>query len=653
MEIMVIHNQQNQTMDYKNLTPEQVKKFGEKTLVEAKRLLAKLVTTENKTSVQNLRDLDNLNLTIAEAFSVLSAMESLHPQKDVRDATEEPIISLSSFAGSLSLNCELYLAVKDVDVSNSDEATKRMFEHTVRDFKRSGVDKDDETRQKIQELQDKITEITVEFDRNIREDRRTLAVSAEETEGLPQDFINRLKTDIDGNKLISTDPSDLYPALTFVKNGSVRKKLSVMYNSSCPQNENLLQQILEAKAELSKLLGHANYAGLQFEVDMVKNVETVDTFLQSLDDMTKAVSARELEELKDLARQDGTLTENNTISSWDSSYYLNLLKKTKFNYDSKDFRPYLPYEQVETAILGIYSELFGIEFVQNTEFPVWADDAKCFDVFEEGKLIGRTILDMHPREGKFKHAAFDVLTPGIKDRQIPESYLMCNFSGGEKVEETLIQISDVQTFFHEFGHMLHGIFGSNQEWSQFSGLETEWDFVEVPSQLMEQWLLDPAVLQRIGKHYTTDEPIPTELIEKRKSSENFGKAISIRRQFFLSKFALDIHTESPNNIDFSKMWLSLADKFSPFSYTKELSSWNTFGHLTNYAAKYYCYMWSLALVYDAMTQFDRNNMMDSAPAKRFRDLVLKQGGVRDAVDMLEDFLGRKHSFDAFENWLKE
>ena len=640
-------------MDYKNLTPEQLKKFGEYVLIKAKDELARLIATENKTSVQNLRDLDNLNLTLSKAFSILSAMESLHPKEEVREASEEQIISLSSFASSLSLNRELYLAVKDVNISDSDETTKRMFNHTIRDFKRSGVDKDDETRQKIQELQDKITELTLEFDKNIREDRRTLAISEDEKEGLPQDFIDRLATDKGGNKLISTDPSDLYPALTFAKKESVRKNLSLLANSRCPQNEKLLKQILEAKSELSQLLGHKNYAAFQFEVEMAKNVETVDEFLQSLDNMTKVVSAKELEELKDLSRQDDTLLENGSLPVWNSPYYTQLLKEQKFGYDSKEFRPYLPYNQVETAILGIYSELFGIEFVQNTEFPVWADDAKCFDVLEDGKLIGRTILDMHPREGKFKHAAFSVLTPGIKNRQIPELYLMCNFPGGEKIEETLMQIDDVQTFFHEFGHMLHGIFGSNQEWNQFSGLETEWDFVEVPSQLMEQWLYDPAVLQRIGKHYETGEPIPMELIQKRKLSENFGKATSVRRQLFFSRFSLDIHTKNPVDINFSQIWSSLANELSPVSYTKELLPWNTFGHLTGYSAEYYCYMWSLALVYDAMTQFDKNNMMDSAPAKRFRDLALKQGGVRDAVDMLEDFLGRKHSFTAFENWLKE
>lgn len=650
---MVIHNKQNQPMNYKNLTPKQVKEFGENTLDEAKRLLAHLIATKDKTSVQNLRDLDNLNLTLSKAFSILSAMESLHPKEEVREASEGQIISLSSFASSLSLNRELYLAVKDVNISDSDEVTKRMFSHTVRDFKRGGVDKDYETRQKIQELQDKITELTLEFDRNIREDKRTLAISEDEKEGLPQDFIDRLATDKSGSKLISTDPSDLYPALTFAKKESVRKNLSLLANSRCPQNENLLKHILETKSKLSQLLGHKNYAVFQFEVEMAKTVETVDEFLQSLDNMTKVVSARELEELKDLARQDDALLENGSLPVWNSAYYAKLLKEQKFGYDSKEFRPYLPYNQVEKAILGIYSELFGIEFVQNTEFPVWADDAKCFDVLEDGKLIGRTILDMHPREGKFKHAAFSVLTPGIKNRQIPELYLMCNFPGGEKIEETLMQIDDVQTFFHEFGHMLHGIFGSNQEWSQFSGLETEWDFVEVPSQLMEQWLYDPAVLQRIGKHYETGEPIPMELIQKRKLSENFGKATSVRRQLFFSRFALDIHTKNPVDIDFSQMWSSLANELSPVSYTKELLPWNTFGHLTGYSAEYYCYMWSLALVYDAMTQFDKNNMMDSAPAKRFRDLALKQGGVRDAVDMLENFLGREHSFTAFENWLKE
>jgi thimet oligopeptidase len=641
----------NQDMNYANLTPDELKQITDNALQEASSLLERILRVTGERTVQNtFVPRNEISIKLSNVLSILEAMNSLHPDKEIRDVAETQIPRIEELSLSLSLNPSLYEAIATTNTEQADALAKRYKQHTIRDFELQGVNKDEDIRQKIQKLTQEITVLGLEFDRNIRQDRRILAFSQEELAGMPQTVIDRLPTDPEtGLKQVSTDPSDYSAVLNFAQNEETRRRLTLLNNLRAEQNEVLLKKILEKRSKIAKLLGQENHATRQFVKVMVKDVKTVDDFLKKLDEITRQKSIEETQILLSRAFQDGLTGDK--LHGWNAGYYTEVAKQEKFGYDARVMMPYFPYKQVETAILEIYGELFDIEFRRNTDFPIWHKDASCFDVLEDGELVGQTILDMHPRDGKYKHAAFSVLRPGIKNRQLPILYLMCNFPTGEKIENTLMDFWGVETFFHEFGHMLHGLFGSRYEWMAFSGIRTEWDFVEVPSQLMEMWLKDPQVLQRIGKHYETGESIPNNLIEKQIKSKSFNIATFVRRQMFLSRFALEIHTQNPQDLDLANLWHSLSEDLSPWQYTPEMKPWNTFGHLVGYDAMYYCYMWSLALVYDIMTAFDKNNMMDPVPAKRFRDLVLKQGGAVNATEMLQEFLGRPHSFDAFKNWL--
>jgi thimet oligopeptidase len=259
-----------------------------------------------------------------------------------------------------------------------------------------------------------------------------------------------------------------------------------------------------------------------------------------------------------------------------------------------------------------------------------------------GEQLGRIYLDLHPRENKYNHAAQFTLTDGIAGRQLPEGILVCNFPKG------LMEHDDVVTLFHEFGHLVHHILAGRVDWSRFSGVATEWDFVEAPSQLLEEWAWDAGVLQTFARN-AEGEPIPADLVAAMKRADDFGKGYHARTQMFYAAMSYWFHTDRPS--DLTAATISLQDKYSMFSYVPGTHMSAGFGHLEGYSSGYYTYMWSLVIAKDLFSAFDPEDLFAPEVAHRYRDLVLAPGGTRDAADLVEDFLGRPYTFDAYAAWL--
>jgi thimet oligopeptidase len=257
---------------------------------------------------------------------------------------------------------------------------------------------------------------------------------------------------------------------------------------------------------------------------------------------------------------------------------------------------------------------------------------------------------MHPREGKYKHAAQFSIISGLKDRQYPEGALVCNFPD-PKDGAALMEHPQVVTMFHEFGHLLHYVFAGGHQWIPLSGVATEWDFVEAPSQFLEEWAWSPKVLQMFALHYETNEPIPVDLVKKMRAAEEFGKAIAARQQMFYAALSVDYFDRDPKSFDLLKLLKSLQAQYSYFPYEEGTHFHYSFGHLEGYSAMYYTYMWSLSLAKDLFEPFKQNDIMNKALARRFRDMVLTPGGAKDAKDLVTQFLGREPTFEAFEKWL--
>jgi thimet oligopeptidase len=263
-------------------------------------------------------------------------------------------------------------------------------------------------------------------------------------------------------------------------------------------------------------------------------------------------------------------------------------------------------------------------------------------------------LDLHPREGKYKHAAQFTIANGVEGVQLPEAALVGNLPDPRtSAGPALLEHDHVVTLFHEFGHLLHHVIGGRQRWAAFSGVATEWDFVETPSQMLEEWAWDPATLRSFAFHHETGEPIPEDLVERMRASKEFGKGAQTRHQTFLASVSLRLHAAvDPARLDFDASVRDLQAAFSVYRWVPGTHLYASFGHLNGYSAMYYSYLWSLVIAKDVFAEFRRRGMFDPETARRFRDLVLAPGGSKDAAELVQDFLGRPYGFDAFREWLE-
>jgi thimet oligopeptidase len=325
------------------------------------------------------------------------------------------------------------------------------------------------------------------------------------------------------------------------------------------------------------------------------------------------------------------------------------VRRERLDFDGRDARPYLPYAQVKAGVLDVAGRLYGLEF-RRAEVPVWHPDVEAWDILEDGAPRARFYLDMHPRTDKYKHAAMFDLVSGIRDAVLPEACLVCNLPQPSADDPALLEPDDVTTFFHEFGHLLHHLLAGRQRWLSVSGISTEWDFVEVPSQLFEEWAFDADVLARFARHHETGEPIPAGLVARMRAANEYGKGIRTRMQMFYAALALEYFSRDPEGVDTTEVIRKLKPRYVPYPHEEGTTFQAAFGHLDGYSALYYTYMWSLVLAKDLFSAFD-GRLMDRELAARYRRSVLEPGGSRDADALVQDFLGRPSAFDAFERWL--
>ena len=353
---------------------------------------------------------------------------------------------------------------------------------------------------------------------------------------------------------------------------------------------------------------------------------------------------RDLEVLLERFRRD--VGESDELTGADAGYYEELVRQEKHDVDAQVVRTYFDFTAVRQGLLDVTARLFDLRYEPVTDAVVWAEDVTAYDVFDAAadasEPFGRIYLDLHPRDGKYKHAAQFTLTDGVLGKQLPEGVLVCNFSRG------LMEHDHVVTLFHEFGHLVHHVLGGRAEWTRFAGVATEWDFVEAPSQMLEEWAWDPAVLASFATD-AAGEPIAADLVARMRTGDDFGKAYLARTQMFYAAMSYWFHTERPD--DLTAKTRELQTRYSPFPYIEGTHMFASFGHLGGYSSAYYTYMWSLVIAKDLFSAFDTDDLFDTETAGRYRDRVLAPGGSSDAADLVEDFLGRPYTFDAYAAWL--
>ncbi len=625
--------------------------------------LAALLAVEGERTPENslrLYDAAIEQLSLAGAQAVV--LNSVAADKAVRDRAQMEAQRVAQAASALSLNRAVYEALAAITLEGAGAldgagaATKHYVERTLLSYRLAGVDKDQATREHLHALHDKATQLSLEFSRNIQEDARTIEATEAELDGLPADYIARHQVqktgpNAKGRITLSTDQPDMQPVMTFASGAALRERMFLAYNTRAyPSNKQILLELLATRREIADVLGFRSWADLATADQMMTSAANVRGFLAKLNEASLEGARREYKLILDFARQ--RVPELAAIDITSRGYWYEQFRRSAFDFDSQSVRPYFPYAQVEAGVLETAARLFKIEFRRSTA-PAWHPAVSVFEVFDGGRHVGRFYLDMHPREGKDKWFSAAPVVTGVRGRALPEAALICNFPDSDADDPGLLQYSDVVTYFHEFGHLMHAILGGQTEWAGISGFATEGDFIEVPSQMLEEFFRDEKLLQSFAKHYQTGETLPSETIRKMKLAGAFGRADWVRSQLYYTTLSLDLHDRNPAGLDLDLTTRQLYQSLQPWTWQEGNRMYASFGHLTSYSSNYYTYAFDKVIALDFFAQFDPHDLLGCEAGGRYRKLVLEQGGSKPGRQMVRDFLGRDEEFSAFSKWLNE
>ena len=622
-------------------------------LDRARAALDRLRAVSGPRTVENtLAPFDDAGFYIDLVASQSSLIENVHPDPELRATAERTSQQAAALATELSLDHRSYEALTSLDVSGADLETRHYVTRMLRDFRLAGVDRDAATRARVAKLREELVEVGQAFSRNIRSDLRTLsAQGVAELAGLPADFVARHPVEPDGRITLTIDYPDALPVFAYAESEDLRRRMFLEFtNRAHPDNLDVLRRMLRLRHELATLLGFANWADFVTADKMAGSGKVASEFVDRIVELSGARAARDYDVL--LARKRQTQPGADAVQQWESAYWSERVRRAEYDFDAQSVRPYFPYARVKQGVLDLASRLYGVRFERVPGAPVWHPSVECWEMWQNGARAGRFYLDMHPRRDKYSHAAeFDVRA-GARGRSLPEATLVCNFPGGDPGDPGLMEHGDVRTLFHEFGHLMHAMLGGHRRWAGIGGIRTEHDFVEVPSQLFEEWVWDPRTLATFAHHHQTGEPIPAERVRQMKRASEFGKGLGVRRQMVFARVSLAYHDRNPDTVDTDALMAEISRGLQPFPHAPESHIQCAFGHLEGYSALYYAYMWSLVISKDVFSQFDPGDLLDPTVARRYRDTILVPGGSKPAAQMVEEFLGRPFGFDAYRAWLE-
>ena len=591
-----------------------------------------------------------LELDAAYGFAALSFQ--VHPDEAVRKAGQTCVQALEKFINDANLDRQLHDTVAAIETGDLDPLAQRFVSRVLRDFRRSGVDKDQATRDQLVALHAKMVELSQSYHRNLRDDVRFIELDGpDQLEGLPADYIAAHPPGDNGKIRVTTDYPDFFPFQTYAVNGTHREALyKVFVNRGFPANKPILEELLSLRHTYANLLGHPTWAAYHAEDKMVKTAKRVDAFIAELASIARPRMNAEVQEL--LARKQKDQADAKRLEAWDRFYYAGKVREEKHDFDARTVRPYFTYPRVKAGILDLYGMLFGVEFEAQPDEPVWHPSVEAYVMKTKGEIVARFYLDMHPREGKYKHAAMFPMQTGLDVGRTPVAALVCNFPAPDTPQsKPLMEHRQVVTLFHEFGHLIHHLLARHSRWHNQAGINVEWDFVEAPSQLLEEWAWDTGVLQRFARHIDTGEPIPNDLVRRMRAAEEFGKGVNVMRQVFYAAFSFYLHARPPASFNLDTFTGEIYDQYSPYPAVEGGHLYANFGHLVGYSSGYYTYQWSLVIAKDLFNRFREEGLLNPSVAESYRKAILEPGATRDAVDLVESFLGRPYTLDAYKAWL--
>ena len=647
------------------MTPAQMKKKADEYITHKKKVYAaiKNILPEHRTYLNTLYALERCDDTFESYFSKMGFMSEVSTKKEVRDAASKVATELSQKLVDIEYDRDLYIALVEYYEGNFFDEKKslrkedcKLLEETLREYRRMGFDLPSKQQNRLKTLLKKVSARSISFRKNINDYQDYILCTEQDLVGLSSRFIASLPKHTDGRYVVSLQYPHLIPFMSEATSQKKRKELAEKkLKQGGTKNLKVIQEIVTIRHEIASILGYKHHADFRTENRMAKSAKIVDEFQSSL---LKTLAPRTQQEMKELAVHAKTLGIKK-LEHYDISYVATSLKKKLYGLDPETTRAYFPLPHVQKELFTLCENLFAIS-IQEVKQTLWHKDVTMYQINDatkenKGALIGYFALDLYPREGKYGHACMcDIVVPheaGFKtDEYIaPVSAMLCNFPAPTKKIPSLLSLSDVETFFHEFGHLLHMTLSRVRLESQ-AGANVAWDFVETPSQIMENWVWDKEYLGRLSKHYETGKAMPKDMIERVIKGKVHMNAYFYTRQLIQGKIDLDLHTGKVKdaNLAYRKMTKAYFNVDLPEKETLFIAG---FGHLVGYDAGYYSYLWALVYACDAFESFtskgNKNVMTNSEVGMKWRKEVLERGSSDDEMKLMRNFLGRAPSQKAF------
>ncbi|WIX02975.1 oligopeptidase A [Pseudomonas sp. AR5] len=612
--------------------------------------------------------LDEMNARLGRAWSPVSHLNAVCNSPELRSAYEACLPKLSAYYTELGQNRALFEAYKALAegpaAAGFEVAQKTILEHSLRDFRLSGIDLPPVEQQRFGAIQMKLAELGSRFSNQLLD--ATQAWTKHLTDeaalaGLPDLAKGQMKQaaetkGLDG-WLITLEFPSYYAVMTYADDRALRQEVYTAYSTRASDqgpnagqfdNGPVMEEILDLRQELAKLLGYASYAELSLATKMAESPEQVLGFLRDLAVRSKPFAEKDLAELRAFAAEQGL----DDLKSWDTGYYAEKLRQSRYSLNQEELRAYFPIDKVLAGLFAVVQRLYGIEIVELEDFDAWHPEVRLFEIREHGEHVGRFFFDLYARANKRGGAWMDGARDKRRDAEgrliSPVANLVCNFTPPVGERPALLTHDEVTTLFHEFGHGLHHLL-TRVEHAGASGINgVAWDAVELPSQFMENWCWEPEGLALISGHYQTGEPLPQEKLERMLAAKNFQSGMMMVRQLEFSLFDFELHATHGDGRSVLEVLEAIRDEVSVLRPPRENRFPNSFAHIFSggYAAGYYSYKWAEVLSSDAFSRFEEEGVFNAETGRAFREAILARGGSQEPMVLFVDFRGREPSIDA-------
>ncbi|HZJ96034.1 MAG TPA: oligopeptidase A [Thiopseudomonas sp.] len=655
--------------NYSAIRPEHVEPAIDKILADSRATIEQLLSNQQQPTWDRLvLPMDELSARLGEAWSPVSHLNAVCNNPELRTAYEACLPKLSEFWTELGQNRALFEAYQSLanspDAKQLSTAQQTILDNELRDFRLSGIDLPPEQQKRYGEIQKRLSELSSTFSNNLLDATQawTKHITDEQdlaglTDSAKQQMAQAAQDkDLDG-WLITLEFPSYYAVMTYADDRNLREEVYRAYstrasdqgpNAGQLDNSPIMEEILDLRVELAKLLGFNNYSELSLSTKMAESTQQVLNFLQDLTQRSKPFAEQDLAELKAFA-QEHQVTD---LNSWDVGYFSEKLREQRYSISEEELRAYFPIDKVLSGMFNIVEKLYGVQINELTDFDSWHPDVRLFEITENGQHVGRFFFDLYARAHKRGGAWMDGARDQYRDSKgqliNPIAYLVCNFTPASEGKPALLTHDEVTTLFHEFGHGLHHML-TRIEFAGVSGINgVAWDAVELPSQFMENWCWEPEGLALISGHYQTQEVLPKALLDRMLAARNFQSGLMMVRQLEFSLFDFELHCSHGDGRSVLDVLNAVREQVAvmvPPSWNRFA---NSFAHIFagGYAAGYYSYKWAEVLSADAFSRFEEEGVLNPETGRAFRDSILAKGGSQSPMQLFIEFRGREPEIDA-------